>query len=142
MGALDWHFVQVAYQATLTQGASVQLVFGFEYAVLLTMVAMVTVKYALHTYDINRDNPWEDKAVFLLYAELAIGILFDLQHLRKKSGHWSVARVFKWCSSVALRATTNEMWHIYLSLYFPPRDISLMFYRIFFVWRNSYVRAV
>ena len=39
------------------------------------MVAMVTVKYALHTYDINRENPWEDKAVFLLYAELAIGIV-------------------------------------------------------------------
>lgn len=73
LGALDWHFIQVAYQATLTQGASVQLVFGFEYAILLTMVAMVTVKYALHTYDINRENPWEDKAVFLLYAELAIG---------------------------------------------------------------------
>lgn len=76
LGALDWHFIQVAYQATLTQGASVQLVFGFEYAILLTMVAMVTVKYALHTYDINRENPWEDKAVFLLYAELAIGTKF------------------------------------------------------------------
>lgn len=73
LGALDWHFIQVAYEATLSQGASVQLVFGFEYAILLTMVAMVTVKYALHTYDINRENPWEDKAVFLLYAELAIG---------------------------------------------------------------------
>ncbi len=75
LGVLDWHFIQVAYYATLTQGASVQLVFGFEYAILLTMVAMVTVKYALHTYDINRENPWEDKAVFLLYAELAIGIV-------------------------------------------------------------------
>nr|CAG4647790.1 EOG090X03TK [Moina brachiata]SVE92929.1 EOG090X03TK [Moina brachiata] len=75
LGLLDWHFVQVAYEATLKQGASVQLVFGFEYAILLTMVAMVTVKYALHTYDINRENPWEDKAVFLLYAELAIGFV-------------------------------------------------------------------
>ena len=73
LGLLDWHFVQVAYEATLKHGASVQLVFGFEYAILLTMVAMVTVKYALHTYDINRENPWENKAVFLLYAELAIG---------------------------------------------------------------------
>lgn len=73
LAALDWHFVQAAYQATLTQGASVQLVFGFEYAILLTMVAMVIVKYGLHTYDIQRENPWEDKAVFLLYAELVIG---------------------------------------------------------------------
>jgi len=75
LGALDWHFVQAAYQATLTQGASVQLVFGFEYAILLTMVAMVIVKYGLHTYDIQRENPWEDKAVFLLYAELVIGFV-------------------------------------------------------------------
>lgn len=74
LGLLDWHFVQAAYDATLKQGASVQLVFGFEYAILLTMVAMVTIKYALHTYDINRENPWEDKAVFLLYAEVVIGI--------------------------------------------------------------------
>nr|CAG4646938.1 EOG090X03TK [Megafenestra aurita]SVE92306.1 EOG090X03TK [Megafenestra aurita] len=81
LGALDWHFIQVAYQATLTQGASVQLVFGFEYAILLTMVAMVTVKYALHTYDINRENPWEDKAVFLLYAELAIGLIKVLLYM-------------------------------------------------------------
>jgi len=75
LGAMDWYFVQVAYQATLTQGASVQLVFGFEYAILLTMVAMVIVKYGLHTYDIHRENPWEDKAVFLLYAELVIGFV-------------------------------------------------------------------
>ena len=78
LGALDWHFIQVAYEATLSQGASVQLVFGFEYAIL---VAMVTVKYALHTYDINRENPWEDKAVFLLYAELAIGNKFVFQNM-------------------------------------------------------------
>ena len=74
LGSLDWHFVQMAYTATLNQGASVQLVFGFEYAILLTMVAMVTVKYGLHTYDMHRENPWEDKAVFLLYAELAVGM--------------------------------------------------------------------
>jgi E3 ubiquitin-protein ligase synoviolin len=37
------------------------------------MVAMVAVKYGLHTFDINLDNPWEEKAVFLLYAELAVG---------------------------------------------------------------------
>ena len=73
LGMLDWYFIQMAYTATLTQGASVQLVFGFEYAILLTMVAMVAVKYGLHTFDINRENPWEEKAVFLLYAELAVG---------------------------------------------------------------------
>jgi E3 ubiquitin-protein ligase synoviolin len=39
------------------------------------MVAMVAVKYGLHTFDINLDNPWEEKAVFLLYAELAVGFV-------------------------------------------------------------------
>nr|CAG4640752.1 EOG090X03TK [Eulimnadia texana] len=75
LGALDWHFVQVAYHATVNQGASVQLVFGFEYAILLTMVATVFYKYVLHTYDLNRDTPWEEKAVFFLYAELLFGFV-------------------------------------------------------------------
>ena len=49
------------------------------------MVAMVIVKYGLHTYDIQRENPWEDKAVFLLYAELVIGNEQITHTLRLKS---------------------------------------------------------
>lgn len=73
LGALDLHFVGHAYQSTVTKGASVQLVFGFEYAILLTIIINITIKYALHTIDLNSENPWDNKAVFLLYTELVMG---------------------------------------------------------------------
>ncbi|XP_018328159.1 E3 ubiquitin-protein ligase synoviolin B [Agrilus planipennis] len=75
LGALDMYFVQHAYLSTITKGASVQLVFGFEYAILATMVVNVAIKYALHTVDLNSEMPWENKAVFLLYTELIMGFI-------------------------------------------------------------------
>lgn len=82
----DARGVAMAYDSTLTKGASVQLVFGFEYAILLVSVLNVVIKYALHEFDYlranwtaNRDNGqgagtrnWEEKAVYLLYSELAL----------------------------------------------------------------------
>lgn len=73
LGALDLHLVGHAYQSTITKGASVQLVFGFEYAILLTIIINIAIKYILHTIDLNSENPWENKAVFLLYTELIMG---------------------------------------------------------------------
>ncbi|XP_011496182.1 PREDICTED: E3 ubiquitin-protein ligase synoviolin A isoform X2 [Ceratosolen solmsi marchali] len=64
-----------AYTSTIAKGASVQLVFGFEYALLLTVVLNINVKYILHTIDLQRDNPWDNKPVFLLYTELIIGLV-------------------------------------------------------------------
>jgi len=75
LGFLDVNFIIHAYQSTLTKGASVQLVFGFEYAVLLTLVANILIKYLLHSIDLYSENPWENKAVFMLYTELVIGLL-------------------------------------------------------------------
>nr|CAI5834437.1 unnamed protein product [Callosobruchus analis] len=75
LGALDLHFVQHAYLSTVAKGASVQLVFGFEYAVLLTVVINIIIKYALHSVDLNSETPWDNKAVFLLYTELVMGLI-------------------------------------------------------------------
>lgn len=50
-----------------------QLVFGFEYAILLTVVVNTTIKYILHVIDMNREVFWENKAVFLLHIEVFIG---------------------------------------------------------------------
>lgn len=66
---------QYAYNSTLAKGASVQLVFGFEYALLLTVVLNITIKYILHTIDLQSENPWDNKPVFLLYTELIIGLM-------------------------------------------------------------------
>lgn len=75
LGSLDLHFIQHAYQSTVTKGASVQLVFGFEYAILLTVVINILIKYGLHSVDINSETPWDNKAVFLLYTELVMGMI-------------------------------------------------------------------
>uniref|UniRef100_T1IPZ3 RING-type E3 ubiquitin transferase n=1 Tax=Strigamia maritima TaxID=126957 RepID=T1IPZ3_STRMM len=75
LGLLDAHFVNMAYFSTLTKGATVQLVFGFEYAILLMSVLNIFIKYFLHAIDLQSDNPWETKAVFLLYTELVMGFI-------------------------------------------------------------------
>lgn len=73
LSLLDLVLVNHAYHSTITRGASVQLVFGFEYAILLTVVLNIAVKYACHTVDLQSENPWENKAVYLLYTELVMG---------------------------------------------------------------------
>ncbi|XP_046659106.1 E3 ubiquitin-protein ligase synoviolin A isoform X3 [Homalodisca vitripennis] len=73
LAALDLDLLAHAYQSTISKGASVQLVFGFEYAILLTIIANIAIKYTLHTIALHSDNPWENKAVFLLYTELIMG---------------------------------------------------------------------
>lgn len=75
LAMLDLYFINDAYYSTLTKGASVQLVFGFEYAVLLTVVWMTLMKYLLHSIDLQNENPWENKAVYFLYTELIIGFI-------------------------------------------------------------------
>lgn len=75
LGIFDYYLLLHSYYTTLVSGPSVQLVFGFEYAILLTIVATTAIKYALHTIEMRTDTQWENKAVFLLYTELFIGLV-------------------------------------------------------------------
>ncbi|XP_011191264.2 E3 ubiquitin-protein ligase HRD1 [Zeugodacus cucurbitae] len=75
LGVLDYFLLMHAYNSTLVRGPTVQLVFGFEYAILLTVVASTAIKYVLHAAEMRTDVPWENKAVFLLYTELVIGMI-------------------------------------------------------------------
>ncbi|KAK2511337.1 hypothetical protein Q9966_016655 [Columba livia] len=81
LGVLDFLFVNHAYHSILTRGASVQLVFGFEYAILVTMVLTVFVKYVLHSIDLQNENPWDSKAVYMLYTELFTGFIKVLLYM-------------------------------------------------------------
>ncbi|XP_076284291.1 septin interacting protein 3 isoform X2 [Lasioglossum baleicum] len=73
--AINLTMIHYAYNTTATKGPSVQLVFGFEYAILLTVVFNIEIKYILHSIDLQSENPWDNKPVFLLYTELVIGLL-------------------------------------------------------------------
>uniref|UniRef100_A0A8C3V2N0 RING-type E3 ubiquitin transferase n=1 Tax=Catharus ustulatus TaxID=91951 RepID=A0A8C3V2N0_CATUS len=81
LGILDLLFVSHAYHSILSRGASVQLVFGFEYAILLTMVLTIFIKYVLHSIDLQNENPWDNKAVFMLYTELLTGLIKVLLYM-------------------------------------------------------------
>ncbi|KAG8438098.1 hypothetical protein GDO86_008691 [Hymenochirus boettgeri] len=81
LGALDVFFVSHAYHSLVTRGASVQLVFGFEYAILMTMILTVFIKYVLHSVDLQSENPWDNKAVYMLYTELLTGFIKVLLYM-------------------------------------------------------------
>ncbi|XP_008056241.1 E3 ubiquitin-protein ligase synoviolin [Carlito syrichta] len=81
LGVLDFLFVSHAYHSILTRGASVQLVFGFEYAILMTMVLTIFIKYVLHSVDLQSENPWDNKAVYMLYTELFTGFIKVLLYM-------------------------------------------------------------
>ncbi|KAJ2953318.1 hypothetical protein O0L34_g905 [Tuta absoluta] len=71
----DMYFIHHAYQFTASKGPSVQLVFGFEYSILIIMIVNILIKYMLHAIDSRWEAPWESKAAVLLYTELAINFL-------------------------------------------------------------------
>uniref|UniRef100_A0A182JZJ0 RING-type E3 ubiquitin transferase n=1 Tax=Anopheles christyi TaxID=43041 RepID=A0A182JZJ0_9DIPT len=73
LGLFDYELISYAYQSTIVKGVTVQLVFGFEYAILMTVVINTAIKYIFHAAELRSDTPWENKAVFLLYTELIIG---------------------------------------------------------------------
>ncbi|RVE42505.1 hypothetical protein evm_012848 [Chilo suppressalis] len=77
----DSYFIFHAYQVTASKGPSVQLVFGFEYSILIIMIANILIKYALHAIDSRWETPWESKAAVLLYTELAINFLKVLLYI-------------------------------------------------------------
>ncbi|KAM9302457.1 E3 ubiquitin-protein ligase synoviolin [Gastrophryne carolinensis] len=81
LGVLDFLFVSHAYHSLVSRGASVQLVFGFEYAILITMILTVFIKYVLHSVDLQSENPWDNKAVYMLYTELLTGFIKVLLYM-------------------------------------------------------------
>lgn len=78
---LDFYCIYHAYNVTTGKGPSVQLVFGFEYAILIIMIVNILIKYILHAIDARWEAPWESKAAVLLYTDLAINFLKVLLYI-------------------------------------------------------------
>lgn len=49
------------------------LLFFPQYEILFTVVVMMFIKYVAHSIDLQSENPWDNKALYLLYAELIMG---------------------------------------------------------------------
>jgi E3 ubiquitin-protein ligase synoviolin len=46
---------------------------SFQYAILLVGVISTGIKYILHSIEIRTGEQWENKGVFMLYADLVLG---------------------------------------------------------------------
>ncbi|KAI9013036.1 hypothetical protein BC832DRAFT_276915 [Gaertneriomyces semiglobifer] len=55
---------------TYYRGASMMIMFAFEYAILVSLIVSASVKYALHSYDLRREHPWEEKSMYIFYVDL------------------------------------------------------------------------
>ena len=53
-------------------------VFIFQYAILFTVVLTIFMKYVLHSIHLHSENPWENKAVYMLYTDLVLGKTGDI----------------------------------------------------------------
>lgn len=71
----DSFAIWYAYERTLAKGATVQLVFGFEYAILLTIAGTAFVKFVLHSIDLRSEDPWENKSMYMLYLDLIMSFM-------------------------------------------------------------------
>lgn len=61
----------------------------------MTMVLTIFIKYVLHSIDLQNENPWDSKAVYMLYTELFTGTLssFGLFSSRPTQ-FWGLGRGF------------------------------------------------
>ena len=67
---IDLSFLKYAYDSLMLKGFSVQVIFGFEYLILLLLVVTTTLKYIFHTIDLTSQQPWDNKTTFIMYTEL------------------------------------------------------------------------
>lgn len=57
---------------TLQKGASMMIIFGFEYTILVTLMSSVIIKYIIHSMDLRNEQPWENKSMYIFYVDLVV----------------------------------------------------------------------
>ncbi|KAF9426058.1 E3 ubiquitin-protein ligase hrd1 [Podila epigama] len=67
---LDVIMVLHAADSVSTHGPNMMIMFGFEYTLLATNLLASFGKYILHTIDMRREDPWENKSMLLFYTDL------------------------------------------------------------------------
>ncbi|KAI9143300.1 hypothetical protein BKA69DRAFT_1063400 [Paraphysoderma sedebokerense] len=68
---VDTAFSTHAVQIIMDKGPNVMLLFGFEYTILSSTMVVTFAKYILHILDMRREEPWENKSVWIFYIEMA-----------------------------------------------------------------------
>ena len=100
---VDAYSVHCAMHDVNRRGASVQLVFAFEYAVLYADLFMIAAKYTLHSLDMRQRwlVGWDRKQLYILYAELASSFFRLILYI----GFFSLMLAMKVFALFAIRPT-------------------------------------
>jgi len=67
---LDIILLGITLDYTLKFGISMVIVLGFEYTILFSNALTGLLKYILHSIDLRRENPWENKSMYIFYIDL------------------------------------------------------------------------
>ncbi|KXS20693.1 hypothetical protein M427DRAFT_51675 [Gonapodya prolifera JEL478] len=70
--SVDLAMLSYSIDVTLRKGPGMVMVFGFEYSILGVHIIASVIKYILHSVDLNRTEPWEDKSMYIFYLELFV----------------------------------------------------------------------
>ncbi|KAJ2825961.1 E3 ubiquitin-protein ligase hrd1 [Coemansia erecta] len=70
LAAVDFLMLAYAINNTRQYGATMMIVFGFEYALLLVHFMATGARFVLNTIEITRDGEWDDKMTYVFYVDL------------------------------------------------------------------------
>ncbi|CAG8725109.1 31545_t:CDS:10, partial [Racocetra persica] len=68
--AIDIYLVYHAVDVSLKNGPNMMIMFAFEYSILGATIISTLFKYVLNVIDMRREDPWENKSIYVFYLEL------------------------------------------------------------------------
>ncbi|KAF6202282.1 hypothetical protein GE061_004680 [Apolygus lucorum] len=72
LGGIDATFITHAFQRTINRGPSIQIVFGFEYCILLIMLLDNCIKYMLYLHGLFEYSTSESRAITKMYVAVVM----------------------------------------------------------------------
>ncbi|GAA5996522.1 uncharacterized protein JCM10292_003027 [Rhodotorula paludigena] len=67
----DVALILYAFDSVMVDGPTVMIMFASEYMILLAQVWSTTMKYGINCVDLRRQEPWEEKSIYIFYVDLA-----------------------------------------------------------------------
>jgi E3 ubiquitin-protein ligase synoviolin len=75
LAAIDLLYIRYSWSTLRTRGASVQIVFGLEYTIMLLVGVNTFLHYILHSIDLRSEDPWENKTIYMRYVDIGVGFM-------------------------------------------------------------------
>lgn len=87
---LDLSNIRSIYWQPVVHGVSVHIALTIEYCVLFLSLCSTTVRYLMRVIDSAREHPWDRKAMYLLYADIIVGLLRLALYVHFTVAMWAI----------------------------------------------------